>query len=230
LIELQHIVFDLDDTLFLERDFVASGFRAVARRFEEMFGAQGFAEMCWYEFESGNRGRIFEHAAKGLGVELSAAQLCVLVDCYRRHHPSIDLAHGGERLLSVLGRTYPLSLLTGGYPLTQRRKLEALKIQDRFHCVVFAGRNGPHFDKPHLSSWLELESSLRVPSERILYVADNPKKDWPSSKARGWHFLRLRNEKALYSNIETPVGVDEVCNLEQALILILDKFSKARID
>ena len=61
--ELRALIFDLDDTLYPERTYVISGFRAVAAWAEEHIGIpqkQAFDELCQL-FESGIRGNTFNY-------------------------------------------------------------------------------------------------------------------------------------------------------------------------
>lgn len=60
------VVFDLDDTLYLERDFVMSGFQAVERWAEQRLGIQNFAESCRQLFERGERQRVFDRRLPNL--------------------------------------------------------------------------------------------------------------------------------------------------------------------
>src|SRR5882762_1725218 len=48
-------VFDLDDTLYLERDFVCSGFEHVGIYAEKELGIPNFAERAWSLFVAGHR-------------------------------------------------------------------------------------------------------------------------------------------------------------------------------
>ena len=65
------VVFDLDDTLYLERDYVRSGFFAVGRYLEERHDLQGFESAAWQEFEAGRRGDIFDHDSMKTGWEFN---------------------------------------------------------------------------------------------------------------------------------------------------------------
>ena len=51
------LVFDLDDTLYLERDFARSGFAAAGDWLQQELGIGGFAETGWRIFEAGDRAR-----------------------------------------------------------------------------------------------------------------------------------------------------------------------------
>ena len=60
--KLKAILFDLDDTLYLERDFVKSGFRAVAWWLQQENGLpekETFTRL-WSMFTSGERGDLFD--------------------------------------------------------------------------------------------------------------------------------------------------------------------------
>ena len=61
---LQLLAFDLDDTLFPEREFVKSGFGAVAQHLSNFYKVDGptFFHTAWHLFENGSRGTIFNQA------------------------------------------------------------------------------------------------------------------------------------------------------------------------
>ena len=62
------VTFDLDDTLYLERDFVRSGFAAVGAWLATERGVRGFEACAWRLFEAGRRGDIFDRVLPRLGV------------------------------------------------------------------------------------------------------------------------------------------------------------------
>ena len=51
------VVFDVDDTLYLETDYVMSGFNAVGQWAADWLSIPDFAERCWNRFIAGQRGR-----------------------------------------------------------------------------------------------------------------------------------------------------------------------------
>src|SRR5438445_8584130 len=59
---IRAVVFDLDDTLYPEFDFVRSGFRAVATAFPAELGSHDAAfERLWQTFMTGDRRRVFDN-------------------------------------------------------------------------------------------------------------------------------------------------------------------------
>ncbi|TMA51722.1 MAG: ATP-grasp domain-containing protein, partial [Deltaproteobacteria bacterium] len=103
-IALRVVVFDLDDTLFPERDYVRSGFAALEDEVRRVFGASAFGAVAWELFEAGVRGRIIDAALARLGLPADAATVGSLVDCYRRHRPSIGLYPDVAPVMRCLSR------------------------------------------------------------------------------------------------------------------------------
>ena len=62
----QVVVFDMDDTLFLEQDFVRSGFSAVNYHLMAEYKINGFYERAWERFRSGETQLIFNHVLNDL--------------------------------------------------------------------------------------------------------------------------------------------------------------------
>ena len=70
------VAFDLDDTLCLERDYVHSGFAAVARRLTELFAVEfDWLGRLWRDFEAGVRGNAFSRGRCHRRVDRAAGSL-----------------------------------------------------------------------------------------------------------------------------------------------------------
>ncbi|MGQ9635778.1 MAG: HAD family hydrolase, partial [Bryobacteraceae bacterium] len=61
------VAFDLDDTLYLERDYVRSGFEAVGEWAKERLGIGDFTQRAWRWFQQGRRGDIFNQVLVEIG-------------------------------------------------------------------------------------------------------------------------------------------------------------------
>ena len=180
------IVFDLDDTLYVERDFALSGFRAASRWFEEQTGKARLDERCAELFASGERARIFDRALASLGHAHSDGLVAELVRVYRLHRPEIVLAPDAARFLArrVEGRRF--ALITDGHAPTQKAKISALGLERLLDRIVCTDEWGRHFWKPHTRAFEAIEAWSRLPPQRLVYVADNPAKDFVTPRARGW--------------------------------------------
>src|SRR5688572_12114191 len=93
------VVFDLDDTLYPEREFVHSGFRAVGAWLERDTGLKGFADQASALFENGRRGRIFDEALKALGHSMDSNLVAMMLEVYRAHEPQISLPPDSRAVL-----------------------------------------------------------------------------------------------------------------------------------
>src|SRR3546814_4889204 len=118
------VVLDLDDTLYLERDYVRSGFKAVEQWLVLERAAAGFSDTCWRLFEGGHRGDIFDQGLLELGLDSHAALVAQLVTVYREHHPDIALQPGARRFLEASRPGQAIALLTDGHLVSQQRQIE----------------------------------------------------------------------------------------------------------
>lgn len=218
LAHVRFVVLDVDDTLYLERDYVHSGFRAV----EASAGIPGFAAAAWALFEEGVRGDTFDRALATVGPPHDQVPVAELVGSYRRHAPAIDLATDARLLLDRLHRAaVPLAGVTDGPLESQQAKVAALRLADWSVRVIFTAAYGPGFAKPHPRAFAELAEQSGLAPQEHLYVADNPRKDFEGPQGLGWSTVRVRRPGSLHEQLETPESVDaEVRDLNGLAILL----------
>ena len=189
------LVFDLDDTLYLERDFVLSGYRHLETWVAENHQTAGFGERCRAHFEAGERRHVFDRACDDLGLVNSPELIATLVMEYRSHQPSIALCpDAGHYLRRHEGLT---GLITDGPPATQSAKITALGLESLIDHVLLTGEWGPGFAKPHPRAFETIEA-LSLAGPLPIYVADNPAKDFVTPKARGWRTVQVVRPGAVH--------------------------------
>ena len=199
----QAIVFDLDDTLYPERDYVLGGFKAVAEWAERNLGipsARGLGELSEM-FRRGVRGETFNLwlARNGLAPEASVPDL---VRVYREHEPELSpFAEVGGVIGSLRGR-YRLGLVSDGYLEVQRRKWKALGLEGYFDAVVFSDEFGRECWKPSTRPFEAVLERLGSEAHRAVYVADNPAKDFYGARRLGMFTVRVRRPGGEYSSLE----------------------------
>ncbi|MBV1895438.1 MAG: HAD family hydrolase [Rhodobacteraceae bacterium] len=189
------LVFDLDDTLYLERDFAFSGYRHLDRFVERAMGATGFGEQCRALFEAGERRHIFDVACKELGLTLTAEQILELVNEYRNHPPDIALSADAARYLTNSDR--PFGLITDGPEKMQRNKISALNLDRFIRHIRPTGAWPDGFGKPHPRAFKDMESAASTGS-KMVYVADNPAKDFVTPNKRGWLTVQILRAGAVH--------------------------------
>lgn len=203
---LMCVAFDLDDTLYLERDYVRSGFEAVGRWVKANLGVEDFGARAWELFELGRRGDIFDVALREAGLPQDAKTVEIVVDIYRQHHPHIFLSEDARCCLQSLRQRAKLALISDGWAQSQRRKIEALSIASFFDLIVLTAELGTGFAKPHPAAFEKVERQFHAESNCCVYVADNPNKDFLEPKRRGWMTIRVRRPGGLHSSRDAPGG------------------------
>lgn len=183
------IVFDLDDTLYHERLYNVSGFRAVGAHVRATAGIDRFAETCVELFERGVRSDMFERAATALGVRVDVAEL---VRVYREHRPELSLFPDAREALERTHGRYPLGLLTDGYSGVQRIKIAALGIEPLFASLVYSDDLGRSAWKPSPAPYLRTMQNFEKRADRFVYVGDNPTKDFVTARRLGWRTIEVR--------------------------------------
>ena len=169
------VVFDLDDTLYPEMDYVRSAYRAIARR----YGADLLPRML----AAPNAREAFDST----GIDINE-----ILDIYRTHKPDIKLPWQSLYVLESLRLAGNIiGLATDGRSVTQRNKIEALGLE--------------HFLRPDLimiseevgSGKISGEAFNRIATEtkgesRYIYIGDNPEKDFIAPNGLGWLTIEVK--------------------------------------
>jgi putative hydrolase of the HAD superfamily len=182
-----HIVFDLDDTLYPERDYAIGGFRAASAWAGRALGLPDLTNDLIRLLDDGHLGRSFQMALAAAKPDHGPEDLQGLIRAYRAHTPTLRLFDDAASLLDQL-RDRPLGLITDGHDKTQRKKVSALGIAPRFGSIVYTGGLGADraFHKPHPRAFELTEAALGAAGSRFVYIGDNPAKDFLAPNARGW--------------------------------------------
>ena len=220
------MVFDLDDTLFLERQYVRGGLSAVAahirahcRRHPRIARARAdgqaepppsqtdLAEWMWKRFLHGQRAYLFDALSERFGLALTAGDIRRLVRTYRTHVPVLRPGRGVRALLTNLRRRrFRLGLLSDGYLPGQRLKLSALGLEKFFHAVVFTETLGRKAWKPSPRGFEAVRRRLGVRHGDCAYVADNPAKDFVAPNRLGWVTIQWLRTGQVHASNPAPAG------------------------
>jgi putative hydrolase of the HAD superfamily len=225
------IVFDLDDTLYLERDYVRSGFDAVGRWAAIAIGLPDCSDLAWRAFESGIRGSIFQTVLSQAGRTPDAHVVEQMVNVYRSHSPCISLPPDTVHCLRTLREQAVLGVITDGFVQTQQAKCSSLSLPDVVDIIICTGQWGPEYYKPNPYVFRYLEEQIRTPVSGFVYVADNPAKDFQAPLALGWDVIRVRRPTGLYSSREWNPGPPpylEVEDLWEVPALAMRRFRPQR--
>ena len=198
---IRAIIFDLDDTLYDEMQFVRGGFEAVSSYTSKNANVNQNVvyQLLLDVLEKHGRGQTFDIALKKLGL-YNKNLIPKLVEVYRTHKPKLSLYSEVRTVLSTLRKQgYKLGLITDGNVEVQRNKVEALKIKDFFDCIIFSDEYGIEKQKPNPFPYQKAMEELKVSARETIYIGDNPYKDFVSAKKLGIHTIRIM--RGQYKNV-----------------------------
>lgn len=202
--QIRGVVFDLDDTLYSEKEYVFSGFKAVAR----YLGNSEYADKLWNYFEAGKL------ALDELLSEISRQdekEECLTI--YREHSPNISLYKGIPDLLKALrDANIQIGIITDGRAIGQRAKINALGLPALVDEIIITDElGGVRFRQPNSISFRIMQTKWQIPFEEMLYIGDNPEKDFQAPCQLGMHTMFFRNKCGLYYDAhDAPILCDYV--------------------
>ena len=212
---LKSVIFDLDDTLYEERNYFSSGFAVVSEYLERRgVGPRGVtAELLNRFHHAEGRQEVFQK----LAARLSFPDEWVpdLVQLFRLHRPDIALAADAREVLPRLRATTHLRLgcVTDGWLAVQRRKIEALVVEPLLDALVISDEFGRDFWKPHPKPILACCARLGVRPSEAVFVGDNPERDMMGARRAGMACIRIRRPGGYFTGTDFA-GTDARADFE----------------
>lgn len=207
------LVFDLDDTLYPEREFALSGFAAVEAWLQAKHHLGGFLERARLRFGEGLRGNIFDVVLAELGINPTADMIQQLVRVYREHEPRLRMFPDAMSALSWGRQAFNLGLITDGYAGVQARKIRALGLESIIEFRVITDELGREYWKPHPEAYQRVMQRFQGVGHGYVYIADNPKKDFIAPRQLGWKTIRIRRSGGEYASCIAASGEDADCEI-----------------
>lgn len=187
-------VFDLDDTLYLERQYVRSGYKHVSEQLaDDEAKRRELFDFLWDLFKEEGSQDAFEMLYDEYPEICNGRTADDLLDEFHEHTPNINLMPRMGSLLEKLhSRGVRLAVIADGAPVAQQRKIEALGLADKLDEIVVTDTWGEEYRKPHERAFRHLTSEFELQPNELAYVADDPEKDFRAPNALGWKTVRLR--------------------------------------
>lgn len=203
---IKGVIFDLDDTLYSEKQYVRSGYKKIA----EFLGREDATEKLWGYFESGKQA-IDAYLIEN-GEEDKKAE-CLKI--YREQMPEIVLYDGVSEMIEDLkAKGIKVGIITDGRPEGQRNKINALGLDRMIDDIIITDElGGIQFRKPCDIAFRIMQNRWRLPYEQIVYVGDNPNKDFLACRQLGMRWKYFKNEDGLYSNTKID-GINSILEFE----------------
>lgn len=216
------VLFDLDDTLFSERDFLHSGWHAVAHEAEK----RGLLESAKaYELMT-NAPDAFDCLHEAYP-EFSIADM---LEIYRNHMPDIHLKpRARQTVMQLRDAGASVGIITDGRSISQRNKIKALGLDTIVDYIGISAETGA--DKHQAQPFLHAEEHFGK-HRPYIYVGDNPAKDFAQANKLGWHTVMLRESSPginihpqTFADLDTGCRPDFIINDLQEVICIYSRIA-----
>ena len=230
---IKAVVFDLDDTLISEDEYIKSGYRAVAQHLFERYknsydGLKNSSpreiEKQLYRIYENKSNRVFNEFLDNYQIAYEKQDILELVSVYRNHTPEISFYPDVKNCMRTLKeRGISIGVISDGYLETQTRKAEVLGLQEMAEKIIFTESLGREYWKPHKYSFQLMKNYFKITYEEMMYIGDNPQKDFYVKKEIPITTLRIIREKGVYEEKEYREGIREdyrIYSLEEIFEII----------
>lgn len=181
------VVFDLDDTLYNEIDFLKSAYKEISIKIGEITLVEAvdiYTEMLKHFYNNEN---VFKTIINKYDLSISVREL---LDVYRNHAPKLKLEDDRVKVLNELKkRGVMMGLITDGRSGQQRSKIKALKLNDWISEILISEEFGS--EKPNINNYLHFENLYGTAN--YYYVGDNVKKDFITPNKLNWNTICLKD-------------------------------------
>jgi len=143
---------------------------------------------------------VFDAVLLESGKAATPELVSAMVEIYRTHKPSINLAQDALEALRELRQIATIAVISDGPITSQSRKAEALELESFADPILLTEIWGSQYRKPHPRAFQELQRHR--PAHVYVYVADNPLKDFAAPRQLGWVTVRVRRPGGLYYAVE----------------------------
>lgn len=196
------IIFDLDDTLISEKEYIKSGYHHISEVIEKGFDinkTQIFNDLMALFTQSPQN--IFNRFYDKYDIKYSEEMIIALVNEYRAHFPDIQFYDDVRRFLNGLRKTkIKIGIITDGYAVAQRQKLKAVEADKYFDEIIVTDEIGRDYWKPHPRAFELMKDKMEVDFEEMIYVGDNPEKDFYISTVYPIKTVRIMRKDLVHSS------------------------------
>ncbi len=190
---IEAVIFDLDDTLYSEKEYVKSGYCAIAKSFKNI---KNMDEKLWRAFLEKRNAIDYVLERESL---LTKENKEKALEIYRNHIPNIHLYEGIEVIFDQLAKSKKLGLITDGRPVGQRNKIKALNLEKYIKEIIITDElGGIEFRKPNTMAFELMQERMKILFEKMVYIGDNINKDFIAPEKLGMNVIYFRNDDGLY--------------------------------
>lgn len=181
------LIFDLDDTIFQELDYLKSAYAHISMKLAS-YTRESIFEPMLEKYHAGEN--VFKWLVDSYRHTVPELSLQWLLTEYREHFPGIRLSQSTAAFFDQLHeRNVPRGLITDGRSVTQRNKLKALGIENFFWDIIISEEFGS--EKPDERNYLFFVN--KYPGMQFYFFGDNTLKDFIVPARLGWTTICIKN-------------------------------------
>jgi putative hydrolase of the HAD superfamily len=187
------IIFDLDDTLYYEKEYVLHAFKDVAKYLGNKYNksTEVLHDRMKKNLEEYGRGKIFNIICEENNFN---EDITKLIDIYRNCKPKLNLYNDSIEILKWLKRRCKMGIITDGCAMVQWNKIKGLDIESLVDRIIVTDDMGMEFWKPDKRSYLDMIEYFNVAKNECIYIGDNPNKDFIGAKELEIKTIRIIRE------------------------------------
>ncbi len=216
---IKAILFDLDNTLYDEKQYIYSGFRKVAEYLSTKHGlsSEYLFNILVEDYKKGLRRRNFNVLLEKTGIN---DEIETLVLIYRTHLPDITPYPEVKQVLEKLReKGYVLGLITDGPPSSQYNKILSLGLRKYFETIIVTDELGIEYRKPNPKPYILSLKILNVNPSQTIFIGDIDEKDLKGAKNVGMYTVLINRDR---ENNVKPRYADFIINDLWGLLDIID--------
>lgn len=180
-----YFVFDLDDTLYHELDYLKSGYHKIAEYLHPKIHDDIYDKMIE---KFNHKENVFKWILETFP---KITTLDVLLGIYREHKPSINMRIDADNFLNRANTlNIPLGIITDGRSITQRNKMTALGIFNLFTDIIISEEFGT--EKPNINNFKYFTNKYQ--EYNFCFWGDNTNKDFQSPLSLGWRCFCIKDK------------------------------------
>ncbi len=206
---MKAVLFDLDNTLYPEIDFVKSGFAVVSRYLAGRYNLDEklIADEMFSILQKDGRGKVFDTLLKKINL-YSDDNVKLLLYLYRSHRPTIKFYPDVIPVINKLQTNgYLLAIITDGMASVQKNKVDALKLNNLIKLIIYTDELGRECWKPSTISYKIALNLMKLTAEQAIYIGDDISKDFIGPNELGMTSIQIvrNNFKNIHNNLAEMV-------------------------
>jgi putative hydrolase of the HAD superfamily len=191
------VIFDLDDTLFNEIDFLISAYNEISQFLSNVQGVDRSKNEIFDYMHSLylRKKNPFEQVISFL--KIKNIKISDLLEIYRNHLPNISLNDDVKEVLDYLkDHKFIIGIITDGRSIQQRNKIKALSLDYYISGLIISEEFGS--EKPNINNYIFFQD--KYPNSKYTYIGDNINKDFVAPNKLNWETIcLLDNGKNIHS-------------------------------